>query len=331
MTTAPELSVRILGTATVLPGPPRTTADIAAALRVPRDPIECEHKTGIRTRHWAEPGALASSLAAEAVRGALAAAGIPATALRRIIVAHSGFADLTFPALGNQIAAALGLAGSCDAFDLNNACMGFLTAFDLAARSIATGLGPVAVVAVELPSRAISPDDHRPYLVFGDAAAAAILGAGRPGEGVIASAFGNDGTHPPDVFADHAAVTGRPPRIHFRQTSSEIFHIAFHALITGIEAVLGRAGIGMWDVEWVLPHQPNGAMLDRILDAFCLDPARVVRVVDEIGSVGAASIPVSLDRLLRTRPVRPGDRILMAGIGAGIARGAVLYRVGPQG
>jgi 3-oxoacyl-[acyl-carrier-protein] synthase III len=82
--------------------------------------------------------------------------------------------------------------------------------------------------------------------------------------------------------------------------------------------------------EWVLPHPPNGAMLDRILDAFCLDPARVVRVVDEVGSVGAASIPVSLDRLLRTRPVRPGDRILMAGIGAGIARGAVLYRVGPE-
>ena len=66
--------------------------------------------------------------------------------------------------------------------------------------------------------------------------------------------------------------------------------------------------------RWVLPHQPNGAMLELIIAAFGLDPARVVRVVGEIGSVGSASIPVGLDRLLRTRVVPPGDRILLASV-----------------
>jgi 3-oxoacyl-[acyl-carrier-protein] synthase III len=69
-------------------------------------------------------------------------------------------------------------------------------------------------------------------------------------------------------------------------------------------------------------------MLAYIVLALGLDPARIVRVVEEIGSVGSASVPVSLDRLLRTRPVRPGDRILMVGVGAGVAHGAILYRVG---
>jgi 3-oxoacyl-[acyl-carrier-protein] synthase-3 len=95
-----------------------------------------------------------------------------------------------------------------------------------------------------------------------------------------------------------------------------------------ITAVLDRAGLSISDIEWVLPHQPNGTMLELIIAAFGLDPARMVRVVGDIGIVASASIPVSLDRLLRTRPVRPGDRILMAGVGAGISHGAVLYRVG---
>jgi 3-oxoacyl-[acyl-carrier-protein] synthase III len=81
-------------------------------------------------------------------------------------------------------------------------------------------------------------------------------------------------------------------------------------------------------VEWVLPHQPNGSMLAAIMRELQLDPERVVRLVDAVGSVGAASIATSLDRLLRTRPVRAGDRVLMVGVGAGISYGATLLRLG---
>jgi 3-oxoacyl-[acyl-carrier-protein] synthase III len=69
-------------------------------------------------------------------------------------------------------------------------------------------------------------------------------------------------------------------------------------------------------------------MLLDIIERYDLEPARVVPVVEEIGSVAAASIPFSLDRLLRTRPVRPGDRLLMLGVGAGVSYGAILYQVG---
>ena len=54
---------------------------------------------------------------------------------------------------------------------------GFLTAMDLAARCVATGFGPVAVVAAELWSQHIDPSEPRTYAVFGDAAGAVIFGA----------------------------------------------------------------------------------------------------------------------------------------------------------
>jgi 3-oxoacyl-[acyl-carrier-protein] synthase-3 len=322
------MSAAILGTGCILPGQPRTTSDVAALVGRPDAGEKYAKKTGIQSRHWVEEGTRLAPLAAEAIRLALARAGTTASELRRLILVKSGGGDLMFPATANRVAAALGLSGSCDCFDLNNACMGFLTGFDLAARCVATGLGPVAVVAAELTSRGIRPAEPRPFLVFGDAVAAAVVGPARRGEGIVASHFGNDGTLPNDVFAEEPALTGKREYIQFAKSNSEIFEIAFRAMAGAISSVLERAEMTMADIAWVLPHQPNGAMVDEMVERLAIDPAKVVRVVHEIGSVASASIPVSLDRLMRTRAVRPGDRILLVGVGGGVAYGALIYQVG---
>jgi 3-oxoacyl-[acyl-carrier-protein] synthase III len=324
------LPVRILGTASVLPGPPHTTAEIVKNLERPSDPAKWEQRTGIRARHWAEPGALATPFAVEALKGALASARMEATDLRRILFASSHGGDVTYPATANLVAAGLGLEGTCDAFDVNNACMGFLTALDIAARSVATGLGPVGIVAAELNSRIIRPSDHRPYLVFGDAVAAAIVGEGRPGEGIVASFLGNDASAPDAVFGESAQLTGRREYVQFRGGNVALLQVAMRTLMAGLTGLLERSTVALHDVEWIVFHQGNGAMLDFMVAELRLDPARVIRAADEVGAVTSACIPLCLDRLFRTRPVRPGDRILIAGIGSGVSYGATLYRVGPM-
>jgi 3-oxoacyl-(acyl-carrier-protein) synthase III len=318
--------VRILGTASVLPERCVTTEEVARA--VGRDPREVERKTGIKTRYWAAPGELAADYGARALRLALERAELPATELRRVIFVSACGGDTLDPATANKVAARLGLTGSCDAFDLSNACMGFLSAFDLAARSVATGLAPVAIVTVELLSRAISPEDPRPYLIFGDAASATVLGPGRPGEGVLAITLGNDGSHPPESQVMHPLLTRRLEALHFHAPLRDLIDIVFSALDRATARVVEHSGIPLQEAEWVLPHQPNGALFRDIIQRYGFDPQRTVPIVEEIGSVGAAAIPISLDRLLRTRPVQPGHRILMVGVGAGISYGALLYRVG---
>ncbi|HEX8439408.1 3-oxoacyl-ACP synthase III family protein [Archangium sp.] len=320
------LPSRILGTATVLPERRVTTEELAQALG--REPSEMERKTGIRTRHWAAPGTSMAALGAEALRRALAAAGLEARDLRRLLFVTSAGGDVLGPATANRVAAELGIAGSCDAFDLSNACMGFLSAFDVASRSVATGLAPVAIVVVELGSRLISPEDPRPYFVFGDAAVSAILGPARAGEGVVGAAFANDGTQPQDVWVPNPMVTRAMERVRFEVPNQRIAEVASRALMTATRSVLEQARLTLGEVDWVLPHQPNGSMLQLIAGTLGVESARIVPVVEEVGSVGAASIPISLDRLLRTRPVRPGARLLMVGVGAGVSYGAVLYRVG---
>lgn len=320
------IPARILGTASLLPGPARTTGELAAALG--RDAADVERKTGIRARHWVDPGARCADLGASVLRDALARAGLRPEDLRRVILVSSTGADQLIPATANAVCEALGLDGTCDAFDLNNACMGFLSAFDVAARSVATGLGPVAVVVTEALSPYLSPQSPRPYLVLADAFAAVIVGAGRPGEGVLATSLGNRGALRGSVTLRHPGLAAGPARIEFTATNDELTGLATEALRESTDAVLRASGCALDDVAWVVPHQPNGRMLERIIAHLGVPAHKVIPVVAEVGSVGAASIPVGLDRLLRTRDVRPGDRVLMAGVGAGMAYGATLYRVG---
>lgn len=236
---------------------------------------------------------------------------------------------MLIPATANVVAASLGLGGTCDCFDLNNACMGFLTAFDIAARGVAMGSGPVGIVAVELASRYHTPEVPRPFLVFGDGAGAAILDTGRPDEGVLASWLRNDGSIAGTVTFAHPGLTNRRETAHFNTSNREMGQLALDIVRRSTDAVLSQSGLELSDVDWILPHQPNGFLLQAMIADLGIDPDRVVPVVQDVGSMASASIPISLDRLRRTRPIRPGDRILMVGVGAGLCAGAILHQVAP--
>ena len=328
MTLRVPLCVRIAGTASVMPGRAVSTAEVARNVAPPRDADDIVARTGIVSRRFVDADESPARLGAEALARALDAAGLPATALARLVFVTSGGGDLLFPATANLVAAALGLAGTCDCFDLNNACMGFLTALDLGARSIATGSGPIGIAVVELGSRAVTAADPRPYLVFGDGVAAAVLTEGRAGEGILGSHLWNDGIQFGNVRLTNPMKSGRLETIRFTAPSAQMGKEAIAAVRRSTDAVLAEAGLALADLEWILPHQPNGPLLEAIIGALGLARERVVPVVHETGSVGAASIPLSLDCLLRTRDVRPGDRILMVGVGGGLSSGAILYRVG---
>src|SRR4051812_24100673 len=105
------ISVRILGTGSALPERVVTTSELA--LLIGRRPEAMERKTGIRTRHWMNPGTRCTDLAVAALGEALARAALPKSALRRIIFVCSTGGDQLLPANANRVAADLGLRGTC--------------------------------------------------------------------------------------------------------------------------------------------------------------------------------------------------------------------------
>src|SRR5262249_44975148 len=158
--------------------------------------------------------------------------------------------------------------------------------------------------------------------------AAVIVGEARRGEGIVASFLGNDGSAPNDVFVENHQLTGKREWIQFRGSNMEMLQIAMRTLQAGRTGRPQRPATVLHGHQGIVLPQGNGVMLDFMVATLGLDPGRVIRVVDEVGGATSACIPLCVDRLLRTRPVRPGDRILMAGIGGGVSYGATLYRVG---
>ena len=323
------IAVRILGTGSTLPERTVATRDLIESILPGADAAAIEERIGIRERHWLGPGETAAGLAAKALGRALEAADLSATRLRRLIFVSSTGGDHMIPATAHDVAHALGIQGGCDAFDMNNACAGFLAGLDLAARLVTTGAGPVGLVAVETFSRNLSPEGRRAYLVLGDAAAAAVIGPARSAdEGIRASVLECSSALRGKMVMPHPGSGAGRNHHDFDTAAPDIAGTAIALMERIVAAALEEAQLSMADIAWVLPHQPNGEIFRYICDRLRVPESRVVPVYPDAGSLGAAAVPLSLDRLMRTRQVRPGDRILLAAVGSGTSSGAVVYQVG---
>ena len=119
---------RIVGTGSALP--PRRATNEELAREVDTTDEWIVERTGIRARHIAGDGETTATLATEASKKALAAAGIDATQIGLIVLATST-PDQTFPASATLVQAALGI-DDCIAFDVQAVCTGFLYALSIA-------------------------------------------------------------------------------------------------------------------------------------------------------------------------------------------------------
>jgi 3-oxoacyl-(acyl-carrier-protein) synthase III len=320
--------MRILGTGSILEGRLRSNEDVLKETTLDWTPDQLFSRTGIRTRRFIPRDVPLASVAARAVGAALHDAGLRPTDLKRLIFTNSTGGDFLVPATANAVLHELGVADTCDCFDLNNACTGFLTALDIGARSVATGLSPTAVVAVEGLSRFLCPENPRPWLVMADAAGAAILGMPEGPGGILSFSMGNDGSHLQSVYLGHPGLTGRTEWMMYNASNHEIVETTMGALERCTKRALDGCGLSIGDIDWVVPHQPNGVMLKIMSERLCFDEGKVVPVVQDIGSPAAASMAVGLDALRRTNRVRPGHRLLFVGVGAGMSYGALIYEEG---
>ncbi len=311
-----------MATASALPGAAVTTEALIRQAMPARDPAEMTARLGIERRHFADASDTVASVGAQVLRAALDRAGWAPESLQRCLLVNSHAGDHPIPATVNALLEAAGIRHTCGGVDLNNACTGFVSAFDLGARLVATGVDRVAVVTVELLSRWIGPAQPRSWVVLADAAACCLLGPGPDGAGLVAADFGNDGSRLPAVTLAHGAER----RVTFGVPGRAFFDYALEGMLSSAQAVLGELGQPVGAVDWFVLHQPNGALFDRFLSELHIPADRTVRVVDQIGSVGAASAAYGLARLLDEKPVQPGDLVLMVAVGAGASRGAVLWR-----
>ncbi|WP_322469318.1 beta-ketoacyl-ACP synthase III [Hydrogenophaga sp. SNF1] len=317
---------RITGTGSHLP-PRRLTNDDMVAMLAPKG-IETSdqwiiERTGIRARHFADDGVFASDMGVAAAQAALEAAGRTAKDIDLIIVATST-PDMVFPSTAAIIQHKLGIAG-CPAFDLQAVCSGFVYALTVADAMIRAGTARKAlVIGTEVFSRLLDFNDRTTCVLFGDGAGAVVLEASDM-PGILASDLHADGKHvgilcvPGHVSGGQ--VTGQPL---LKMDGQAVFRLAVTVLERAARTVLHKAGRVDTDIDWLIPHQANIRIMQGTAKKLHLPLDKLVATVDEHGNTSAASIPLALDHAVRGGRVRPGDTVLLEGVGGGFTWGAVL-------
>jgi len=317
---------RIAGTGSFLP--PRRVTNAELVARLAQQGIESSdqwirERTGIRARHFAEPGVFASDLGVEAARSALKSAGVPAQEIDLIIVATST-PDMVFPSTATILQHKLGVAG-CAAFDVQAVCSGFVYAVTVADAMIRAGAATKAlVVGAEVFSRLLDFNDRTTCVLFGDGAGAVVLQASST-PGILATDLHADGKYT-DILCVPGHVSGGQvlgtPLL--RMDGQAVFKLAVGALESAARAVLDKAGRTDADIDWLVPHQANIRIMQGTAKKLKLPMAKVVVTVDEHGNTSAASIPLALDEAVRGGRIHKGDTVMLEGVGGGFTWGAVL-------
>ncbi len=314
---------RIAGTGAFLPGRVVTNNDLARTVDTSDEWIRT--RTGIGSRHIAEPGRTASDLGLEAARRALDMAGLQAGDLDLLIVATTT-PDMVFPSTACILQGKLGVGGF-PAFDVQAVCSGFVYAMSLADMFIRTGQARNAlVVGTEVFSHLLDWSDRGTCVLFGDGAGAVVLQAGDT-PGILATRLHADGAHTAILSVpgqvDGGRVTGDP---FVRMDGSAVFKLAVRALADVADEVLQAAGLTAADIDWFVPHQANIRIIDATAKRLGLPMERVVCTVESHGNTSAASIPLALDQAVRDGRILAGQHVLLEGVGGGFTWGAVLLR-----
>ena len=282
-------------------------------------------RTGIRFRHIAGEGETTATLATDAARRALDAAGIDASDIGLIILA-TATPDQTFPASATKVQAALGI-NDCIAFDVAAVCSGFLYALSVADAMLSTGTADKAlVIGAETFSRILDWEDRATCVLFGDGAGAVVLEAREGERGILASCLHADGRHNGLLYVDGGpSTTGTVGKV--RMKGSEVFRHAVTNLTAVLREVLVKADIEAEAVDWVVPHQANARILDATARKLGLRAEQVVVTVQDHANTSAASVPLALDQAVRDGRIKPGQIAVLEAMGGGFTWGASVIRM----
>ena len=319
----------IRGSGSALPQRVVSNAELAAQVDTSDEWIV--ERTGIRQRYIAGEGETTSTLAIEAARKALAAAGIDGRDIGLIILA-TATPDNTFPATATRVQAALGAHG-CIAFDVQAVCSGFLYALTTADSLLRTDAAKKAlVIGAETFSRILDWEDRTTCVLFGDGAGAVVLEAveGAAGDsdapGIIASRLHADGAQHDLLYVDGGPSTTQTVG-HLRMRGREVFRHAVVNLADVLNEVLEEAGVSAAEIDWVVPHQANARILDATARKLGLPMEKVVVTVDRHANTSAASVPLAFDTAVQDGRIKPGDLVMFEAMGGGFTWGASLVRL----
>jgi 3-oxoacyl-[acyl-carrier-protein] synthase III len=330
------MRARIAGTGSYLPERRVDSDEVAALAGLELTAVaSVAWRAGCRARHFAEPWETTSDLALEASVEAVRAAGLRPGDVDCIVLAtQSG--DRRVPGAGVVLGAKLGLAGM-PVLEMQHESAGFLHALSVADHFVRLGTyGRVLVVAADVMSSMVefSRRGGDAAIAYGDGAGAVVLVPGDGDAGLLASGLHADGR-----FASVAAVPMPGSLVHRPLETGDLDAGAHLPVLGGpdllqegyrrvrqaIDEALAACALAPSDVAHVLANQSMAGVTRQVCRRLAMLPA-YRPLPGDLADTASASLPMTLDAVVRAGDVRPGDLMLLTAFGAGFSWGWAVLR-----
>ncbi|MFZ6774752.1 beta-ketoacyl-ACP synthase III [Undibacterium sp. SXout7W] len=323
---------KIIGTGSYLPPKKVTNQELAEQLASKGIETSDEwifSRSGISARHYAEPDVSSSDLAVEAAKRAIEASGLQANDIDLIILATSTpdfFGG--FPSTACVVQHKLGITNGAAAMDVQAVCSGFMYAMSVADSMIKSGAHKnVLVIGAEVFSRILNFEDRTTCVLFGDGAGAIVMSRSEE-PGVLATKLHADGSYAHILCVPGNVQGGVVAGSAFLYMDGQaVFKLAVSLLEKVANEALEMAGLQASEIDWLIPHQANIRIMQSTAKKMRMPMDKVVVTVDQHGNTSAASIPLALDLAVRDGRVKPGQKVLLEGVGGGFTWGAAIVQI----
>jgi 3-oxoacyl-[acyl-carrier-protein] synthase-3 len=323
--------ITILGTGHSLPEQVVTSAELDGELGLAVGSVA--RISGVIQRHVASRTENAASLGAIAAHNALQAAALELHQID-LIACASGTMDQGMPCNAALLHRTLGLGSSgIPAIDINASCLGFIAAIDTLSWSLIAGrYQRILLVCSDIASCGLDWQHVEVCGIFGDGAAAVVLGVSNDGARIHASSLKtfSEGAHLCQIPAGGSRYHPRridspfEPLTSFSMQGKAVFRLAAKHLPTLVDELLGQAGMSQAQIDWVIPHQASLQAMQHAARRLGFGSEKVVDIFARHGNQIAASLPTALDIAIRDQRIQRGQRLMLIGTGAGLSLGGMI-------
>ena len=288
-------------------------------------------RSGIKERRIAHVET--SDMAAVAAEHATAAAGSSKDDIDLLIVCTFS-PDRLIPSAASIVQRKLGTLNAAT-MDLNAACTGFIYGISVANAMIAAGMSKRAlVIGAEKLTAYLNMNERSTGVLFGDGAGAVVLEAATGNEGILSQDLGSDGRLSEILSVTHTGTEYVHEHPYEERTifmeGREVFRNAVVKMGDSAAKVLEDAGLGLDDVDILIPHQANVRIIDATAKRLKLRPEQVYINIAAYGNTSAATIPIALTEALQEGRIRPGAIIVFVAFGGGLTWGGAVLRWGER-
>ncbi len=294
-------------------------------------PAGClEALVGITARRFWNHGTSIADAATVAARKAYAQASNPDLLARTgLVLSTSVSKDYWEPSVAALVRGQLGLKEGCEAFDLGNACLGFMNGMDLAATWIEQRRIDVALVVVAESSRHVvertmerlneptsTMQDYRealPTLTLGSGAVAMLL----VHEDLATT---QHAVHGNVTLGDSASSTICMGTSEWMKTDApRLLNSGVDLAQRTFQRASEHLGWTKENVAHLICHQVGAIHVATLCQRLNLDLAKAFLTYPEHGNIGPAAVPMTLGLAVEAGQVKPGDRCALMGIGSGLS------------